>query len=149
MRGVKLGDLIDRRDVAIGLRGSDIADAAAQLLRQTLPRRGIAPGDVQRMVDAVMAREREVPTACGAAAIPHARDASIGSFLAAIGTNAGGVVEGKPQPRVLIAFLSPAAQRAEHLAFLASLSRLASDAKTMDAIAGAASADEVVALLKG
>lgn len=148
MRGVKLGDLIETRDVAIGLRGGDIADAAAQLLRQTLPRRSIAPDEVRRMVDAVIAREREIPTTCGAAAIPHARDASIDSFIAAVGTNANGIVEGKPHPRVLIAFLSPAAQRAEHLAFLASLSRLASDARTMDAIAAAAKPDDVVALLK-
>ena len=148
MRGGKLGDLIGTTDVAIGLRGRDIADAAAQLLRQTLPRRGIAPDEVNRMIDAVIAREREMPTTCGIAAIPHARDAAITSFIAAVGTNGDGVVEGKPQPRVLIAFLSPAASRAEHLAFLASLSRLASDTRTMDAIAAAATPDDVVALLQ-
>src|SRR5262249_7329786 len=119
MRGVKLGDLINAGDVSIGLRGRDIADAAAQLLRQTLPRRGIAPADVQRMIDAVVAREREVPTTGGVAAIPHARDETISSFIAAVGTNRDGVVEGKPHPRVLIAFLSPASSRSEHLAFLA------------------------------
>jgi mannitol/fructose-specific phosphotransferase system IIA component (Ntr-type) len=146
---VKLSDVIGAGDVVLGLRGSDIANAASQLLHQTLPKHGLPQDEVQRLIDKVTAREQELPTTCGTGAIPHARDAAITSFIAAIGVNPDGIVEGKRQPRVIIAFLSPESQRSEHLAFLASLSRLVSSAEKTDAIARAATAADVVALLQG
>jgi mannitol/fructose-specific phosphotransferase system IIA component (Ntr-type) len=40
---------------------------------------------VQRLIDKVVSREKEMPTTCGTGAIPHARDAAITSFIAAVG----------------------------------------------------------------
>ncbi len=140
---MKLSDLLETDDIVFGIRGADIADAAAQLLGRTLPRRGYQPGDVARIIDAVIAREREAPTLCGTIAIPHARDARCGTFVAAIGINPEGVA-GTGSPRVLIAFVSPDARRSEHLALLSSLARLARDQGAVNAISAAADPQTVL-----
>ena len=139
---------LDTRDIAIGLRADDVIDAAAQLLRPALQRRGFEETEVARLLDAVARREREVPTTCGEAAIPHARDARVQSFIIAIGTNDEGVITGQPQPRVVFAFLSPDAKRSEHLELLAALSRLSCAPAAIDALAKARTADEAAALLQ-
>jgi Phosphotransferase system mannitol/fructose-specific IIA domain (Ntr-type) len=145
---MKLRKFVTASDVLIGLRARDIAAASAQLLERTLPHHGFAPDEVRRLTDAVVAREREMPTTCGSGAIPHARDAAVGSFIAAIATNRDGIVEGQREPRVIIAFLSPASKTDEHLHLLTALSRLAHESATMDAIAEAPTAERVVELLK-
>ncbi len=146
---MKISDVISESDVVLGLRAYSIANAASQLLLRTLPQHGLSHGEVQRLVEKVVNREKEMATTCGAGAIPHARDAAVDRFIAAIGVNANGIVEGQRQPRLIVAFLSPESQRSEHLTFLASLSRLVSSAEKTDAIARAAAPKDVVALLQG
>ncbi len=145
---MNLSDLVSVDDVIIGVRARDVGEAAAQVLERTLPRLGFSPDEVKRLSAAVVAREREMATTCGAAAIPHARDGAVKSFIAAIGTNRDGIVEGQRDPRVIIAFLSPSSKTSEHLQLLASLSRLAHESKVMDAIAEPTTAERVVELLK-
>ena len=103
---------------------------------------------MRRLIAAVMTRESEISTNCGAAAIPHARDASVQHFIGAIAVNPDGVLEGQREPRVVIAFLSPEPQREEHLHLLRSLSALARDTAIINAIANAKTGEDVVALLK-
>ncbi|HEX7192702.1 MAG TPA: PTS sugar transporter subunit IIA [Thermoanaerobaculia bacterium] len=145
---MKLGDFIHPQDVVFGLRARDVAGVAEQLLSETLPHHHFSPENVRRLIQAVVLREQEISTNCGAAAIPHARDASVRHFIGAIAANPGGVIEGAREPRVVIAFLSPEPQRDEHLALLRSLSALARDTATITAIANAKSGEDVVALLK-
>jgi mannitol/fructose-specific phosphotransferase system IIA component (Ntr-type) len=145
---VHLVDLLSPHDVVFGLRASNIASAAAQLLAQTLPPRGFSTSDIQRLVGAVIAREREAPTQCGTIAIPHARDSQLQSFVIAIGINPDGVVDGAPTLRVIFAFLSPEARRDEHLALLAALARLSRDQAAIDAIASAADAAAVIDVIR-
>jgi mannitol/fructose-specific phosphotransferase system IIA component (Ntr-type) len=147
-REMQLSDLVGPGDIVIGLKGADIGAAAAQLLRETLPRRGLTPADVERLVGAVLEREREAPTLCGAIAIPHARDPRLQSFVAAIGVNSGGIVEGSPTPKVMIVFVSPEARRSEHLAVLASLARFGSNGAAVASMAAATSAEDVVRLIR-
>src|SRR4029077_12606430 len=144
---MQLSDLIEPGDIVIGVHAADIGTAAAQLLRETLPKRGFAPNDVTRLVDAVLEREREAPTLCGTIAIPHARDPRLQSFVAAIGVNAAGVVEGCPTPKVMIVFISPEAKRGEHLALLASLARFGRDDAAVASMAAASIAEDVVRFL--
>ena len=134
---MQLIDLLTAADVVFGVRAPDIGAAAARLLRTTLPHHGFAPAEVERLVGAVLARERETPTLCGAIAIPHARDAHVPQFIVSIAVNPAGVVEGAGAPRVLIAFLSPEAKRSEHLDLLARLARLSRDNAAISAIAAA------------
>lgn len=143
-----LADLLSAHDIVFGLRASNIASAAARLLEQTLPPRGFSPSDVQRLVGAVMAREREAPTRCGTIAIPHARDSQLQSFMIAIGINPDGVVDDVPTLRVIFAFLSPEARREEHLALLAALARLSRDPTAIDAIATASHPEAVIDVIR-
>ncbi len=145
---MKLGDFIQPHDIVFGIRARDVAGVAEQLLGETLPHHHFSPENVRRLIDAVVLREREISTNCGAAAIPHARDASIRNFIGAIAANPEGVIEGQHEPRVVIAFLSPEPERNEHLALLRSLSALARDTAIINAIATAKSGEDVVALLK-
>ncbi len=143
-----LADLLGKDDIAFGIRGSDIGAAAAQLLQQTLPRRGFSSSDIQRLITAVIAREREAPTRCGTIAIPHARDPHLSAFVMAIGINALGVVDRVPTPRVIIAFLSPEAKRSEHLELLATLARLSRDQAAIDTIATATDPEAVLTVIR-
>jgi mannitol/fructose-specific phosphotransferase system IIA component (Ntr-type) len=145
---VHLVDFLSPHDVVFGLRASNIAAAAEQLLEQTLPLRGFLPSDVQRLVGAVTAREHEAPTQCGTIAIPHARDSQLQSFVIAIGINPDGVVESIPMLRVIFAFLSPEPRREEHLALLAALARLSRDQAAVDAIATASQPQTVLDVIR-
>ena len=140
---MNLAGLLSVDDIVFGLRAPDISAAAAALLEQTLPRRGFSPSDVHRLVGAVVAREREVPTRCGPIAVPHARDSRLQSFVIAVGINPDGVIE-VPPLRVIFAFLSPEQKRDEHLALLAALARLSRDQAALDSIATATNAEAVI-----
>lgn len=145
---MQLSDLIEPGDIVIGVHAANIGAAAAHLLQETLPRRGLGPVDVERIVGAVLERELEAPTLCGAITIPHARDPLLPSFVAAIGINPGGVVEGSPAPTVMVVFISPAAKRTEHLALLASLARFGRDDAAVTAMAAATTVEDVVRLIR-
>ena len=145
---MQLIDLLTADDVVFDIREPDVGAAAATLLRTTLPRHGFAAADVARLVDAVLARERETPTLCGAIAIPHARDAQVSQFIVSIAVNPAGVVEGVGAPRVLIAFLSPEAKRSEHLELLARLARLSRDQAAISAMAGAGDGAGVLEVIR-
>src|SRR5437868_10313994 len=99
---MQLIDLLTADDVVFGIRAPDIGAAAARLLRTTLPHHGISPSEVERLIAAVLSREQETPTLCGAIAIPHARDGRVKEFIVAVGINPAGVTEGDGGPRVLI-----------------------------------------------
>jgi mannitol/fructose-specific phosphotransferase system IIA component (Ntr-type) len=144
---VRLGDLVRADDVVFGLREDDVCAAAARLLERTLPLRGFPPAEVRRLVDAVTAREKEMSTDCGDAAIPHARDEALSEFVAAVAVNPDGVTR-LPSPRVLFAFLSPQGDRNGHLALLAQISRLARERAKMDAVAKADTAQRVLEVLR-
>ena len=143
MEQMQLSDLIGPGDIVVGVRAADIGTAAALLLRETLPRRGLAPVDVERLVAAVLEREKEAPTLCGVIAIPHARDPLLESFVAAIGINPGGVFQGSAALRVIIVFVSPEAKRSEHLALLSSIARFGRDDAAVSSMAAMTSVEDV------
>jgi mannitol/fructose-specific phosphotransferase system IIA component (Ntr-type) len=145
---MQLIDLLTADDVVFGIRESDVGAAAARLLRTTLPHHGFASAEAERLVAAVLARERETPTLCGAIAIPHARDTQVSQFIVAIAVNPAGVIEGVGAPRVLIAFLSPEAQRSEHLDLLARLARLSRDHAAISAMAAATDTKGVLEVIR-
>ena len=144
---MQLTELISPDDIVMGTRSASIGLAAAEVLRATLPHRGFTPADIERFAGEVLEREHEAPTLCGAIAIPHARDPQLQSFVAAIGINPAGIIEGPGSPRVMIVFLSPEAKRSEHLALLASLARLGRDTSAVSSLASAGSAEDVIRLL--
>ncbi len=143
-----LDDLLTTRDVVFGIRTADIGAAAAQLLSGTLPQRGYAPADVERIVQHVLERERQSPTLCGPIAIPHAHDEKLQRFVAAVGINREGLITGSPSPQIVITFVSPEAERSQHLALLSSLARLSRDQEAVSAIAGAGDPQTVIDVVR-
>ena len=145
---MELFDLLTPGDVVFSLRAADISAAAAQLLTSTLPQHGYAAAEVERLVKGVLERERQTSTLCGPIAIPHTRDKELERFVAAIGINREGIITGSPTPRIVITFVSPDAQRSEHLALLSSIARLSRDQKAVDGIAEAADAQTVIDIIR-
>ena len=144
-----LADLIAADDVVCGFRADDVGAGGAGILRRALARRGYPSADIARISGALLDREREVSTVCEEVlALPHARDAKIAVFVAALGVNAQGVIEGNRILRVIVAFVSPESDRSGHLAFLAWLAGLSRDSRTIDAIAAAADPQAVVEILR-
>ena len=143
-----LSDLLTPGDVVFSLRASDISAAAAQLLTSTFPQHGYTPEDVDRLVKGVLERERQTSTLCGPIAIPHTRDKELERFVAAIGINPEGVINESPVPRVIVTFVSPDAQRSEHLALLSSIARLSRDQEVVNGIANAPDARTVIDLIR-
>lgn len=143
-----LADLITADDVVFGLHAADSALAAAELLRETLTRRRFSTADIKRIAAAVMKREHESATHCGALVIPHARDPRISSFLVAVGINPEGIADDSATQRVMVAFVSPEEKRSEHLLLLSQLARLSRDTRAIDAIIGAHDAATVVDVLR-
>ncbi|MBV9067966.1 MAG: PTS sugar transporter subunit IIA [Acidobacteria bacterium] len=143
-----LADLLTTSDVMLRLRARDVSGAAEQLLRRSLQRHGLAASDIDRLVLAVDERECELSTNLGAIAIPHACDDQLGFIAASIGVNAEGVISGSPEPRVVIAFVSPALERKKHLALLAEIAQLARDRGAIDALTAATSAEDVLATIR-
>lgn len=145
---MELCDLLTPGDVVFSLRASDISAAAVRLLTTTLPQHGYTPADVDRLVKGVLERERQTSTLCGPIAIPHTRDRQLERFVAAIGINREGIITGLPVPRVIVTFVSPDAQRSEHLALLSSVARLSRDEQAVNAIAEAADPRTVIDLVR-
>jgi mannitol/fructose-specific phosphotransferase system IIA component (Ntr-type) len=145
---MELCELLTPGDVVFSLRAPDIGAAAAQLLRSTLPQHGYTSEDVDRLVKGVLERERQTSTLCGPIAIPHTRDKELDRFVAAIGINREGIIIGSPVPRIVVTFVSPDAQRSEHLALLSSIARLSRDQKAVDGIAEAAGASTVIDIIR-
>jgi mannitol/fructose-specific phosphotransferase system IIA component (Ntr-type) len=143
-----LSQVLSIEDIAIHVRAGGIVPLAEKLLRPALQRRGVAPAETDQMIEAVARREAEASTLCGPVAIPHARHPQVGDFVVCMGTNPDGVIEAAHAPRIVIAFISPEARRADHLALLSDVARLSRNGALIERIAAAEDADGVVALLR-
>ncbi len=62
----------------------------------------------------------------------------VNQIIAAVGVNPDGVLTGRREPRIVIAFVSPEAGREEHLRFLSEAARLSRDPSRVDRIVNAA-----------
>ena len=145
---IGLTDLLDLEDVHVEFQAASVIDAVPILLRPALTRRGIAPQAIEDVLNAVTRREHETATICGSLVLPHARCADVHDFVFAIGANASGVVAGSPEPRLILAFVSPDQKREQHLQLLASLARLSQNAPVVSEIAGAGTAEQIIDALR-
>ena len=143
-----LDQLLDPEDIHLHFRAGSVIEAIPSLLRPALMRRFQNPELVDAAIDAVLEREQETSTMCGAISLPHARTADAGRFILSLGANSEGAIEGRRDPRLIFAFVSPEEKRDEHLRLLASLARLSQNAKVVDQIASASSADQVIDALR-
>ncbi len=141
-------DLLRSEDIHLHFAAPTVIDAIPVLLGPALAHHVSNAGVRQEIIDAVIKRERDTATACGTLSLPHARHAMVDEFVVSVGANAGGVIEGQREPRIMFAFVSPERKREEHLHFLASLARLSQNRELTDRIASANDPDDVLAALR-
>lgn len=145
--GLPILELLDPADIHVQFVSSAVSEAIVQLLRAPLLRECRDEAVAQEVMDAVLKREAEGSTACGPVALPHARHPAVRRFVLAMGINAGGVIEGHAEPRLIFAFVSPEAKREDHLRLLAGLARFAQNPAVVDQLTSATSAEQVGKIL--
>lgn len=145
---VDLTELLHVDDIHFNFQTASVVEAIPLLLRPAIMRRRNDSALADRIVAAAIKREEDTSTRCGPLGLPHARSAEVSEFILALGVNASGVIAGHPEPRLIFAFVSPEGRREQHLQLLASLARLSQNERTVEKIAGAATADEVLEALR-
>ncbi|HEX9161436.1 MAG TPA: PTS sugar transporter subunit IIA, partial [Thermoanaerobaculia bacterium] len=139
--------LLDARDVHLQFRADSIVAAIPPLLGPALVRIA-GEAAAESIVADVVKREQEGATKCGPIGLPHTRSAAVDEFVLAVAVNPDGVIAGDAEPRIMFAFVSPAARRQEHLNLLAALARLSQNAAVVDQIVRATSPEQVVETLR-
>jgi len=142
-----LTEFLRAEDIHLRFAAQSLIEAIPLLLRPALARRVGDRNVVEQIIEAAVKREGETSTRCGSLSLPHARSSAVPEFIVALGANASGVIAGEAEPRLIFTFVSPEAQRDQHLQLLASLARLSQNAQLVSAIAGATSAGDVLGML--
>lgn len=145
---VDFTELLRVDDVHLHFEAASVIDAIPLLLRPALQRRIRDDKLVGQIIDAAVKREEDTSTRCGALWLPHARSAAISEFILALGANPAGVITGRPEPRLMFAFVSPDGRREQHLQLLAALAKLSQNERIVEKISGASSADQVIDTLR-
>ena len=144
---VDLTELLRGEDVHLHFEAPSVVAAIPLLLRPAVERRVHNRDVSEAIIEAAVRREEETPTRCGPLSLPHARSSAISDFILSLGANAGGVIAGRPEPRLMFAFVSPENRREQHLQLLAALARLSQNERIVERIAGAATGKEVIEIL--
>lgn len=142
-----VAEWLDAADIHLRFSAPSIDEAIPLLLRAPLTRECGDDLARQQIIDSIVKREGEGSTVCGPVALPHARNSAVKRFVVSLGINAGGVIEGHAEPRLIIAFVSPEAKREDHLRLLSGLARLAQNPAVVDQLTSATSAEQVGKIL--
>jgi mannitol/fructose-specific phosphotransferase system IIA component (Ntr-type) len=142
-------DLLRADDVHVHFVAASVVEAIPLLLRPALERRVHNRDISDAIIEAAVRREEDTPTRCGPLSLPHARSSSVSDFILALGANATGVLAGRPEPRLMFAFVSPEERREQHLQLLAKLAKLSQNESIIERIAGATRGEDVLEILRG
>ena len=145
---VDFTELLRADDVHLHFQSASVVEAIPLLLRPALERRVHNRDISEAIIDAAVKREEDTPTRCGPLSLPHARSSSVADFILALGANASGVLAGRPEPRLMFAFVSPEDRRDQHLQLLAKLAKLSQNEWIVEKIAGANSGEDVLEILR-
>ncbi len=145
---IDLTELLRVEDIHLRFQAASVIEAIPRLLRPALTRSFDNQTRIDEIIAAVIKREQDTATMCGALALPHARHSAVGEFVLALAANADGVIAGQNNPRLIFAFVSPEGRRDQHLQLLASLARLSQNPKIVEQIAGASNADQAIDALR-
>ncbi len=146
---VDFTELLRADDVHLHFQSASVVEAIPLLLRPALERRVHNRDISEAIIDAAVKREEDTPTRCGPLSLPHARSSSVADFILALGANATGVLAGRPEPRLMFAFVSPEDRRDQHLQLLAKLAKLSQNEWIVEKIAGAKRGEDVLEILRG
>lgn len=142
---MRIRDYVTPERVVIGLQASD-RESALRALAERLAASGT--GQSEELYEALRAREDAHTTALDrGVAAPHATLESVAEPVVMIATSAQPFQfgpAGTTPVRLLFVLLSPSAQAAMHIRLLARIARLARRSGFVDALAEAASAEELL-----
>lgn len=130
----------------------DFGAAVTGLVGRLVESGGLAAGLAPAAIASVVERERVASTAMVdiGVSIPHSRLEGLGALVSAAAlspTGVYGVTAGTPISLVFLV-LSPASLAGDHLNFLSSLSMLLHSSRVRSSLQHAASADEVLAVIR-
>ena len=124
----RLSSVLEKGQIFVDFRADDIQDAVLRLLVPLFLSIGFSPEAAKEALDCVIARERAGSTTSGAVALPHGRLPGLPRIVAAMGLNASGVFADAPSsPKLVLAFVTPGENPADHLRFLSASARILKD----------------------
>ena len=143
---MKLSEYLDPELVVVGVRPADIGGILSQLV-EPLVRNGTLES-VDRVLDALLARERVLSTGIGqGVAVPHAISEAIPAPCLIVGLASDGVdfhaMDDAPV-EVFFVLLSPPDRAGQHIRLLARIARLARHPDFVGALRRSRSGPEVV-----
>jgi len=149
---VVLSELLSPRSINLDLQSADRDSVLSELVNQ-IPQLAKQPAARQTLLRALQEREQLHSTGIGdGIALPHARNALVGlvdGALMVFGRHARGIpfdaIDGVPA-RLFFLLLAPTVT--QHLAILARLSRILRDPTLRQDLLAAASAEQVIALIR-
>lgn len=145
---MKIVDILDPAAIVGDLAGTSAKDVLTELCLPIADRTRV---DSQRLVDALLERERLGSTAVGdGVALPHARVAGVRELVASCGRSRAGLAFGAPDAKPTTLFFvlfSPTTGPGLHLNALARVSRLFKSAPLRAAVLGAKDAAEIYQLI--
>jgi len=149
---VVLSELLSPRSINLDLQSADRDSVLSELVNQ-IPQLAKQPAARQTLLRALQEREQLHSTGIGdGIALPHARNALVGlvdGALMVFGRHAQGIpfdaIDGVPA-RLFFLLLAPTVT--QHLAILARLSRILRDPTLRQDLLAAASAEQVIALIR-
>lgn len=145
---MRITDILEPTAVLDDVAGSTAAEVLTQICRPLAATTGV---DVQRLVDALLARERQCSTGVGdGVAIPHARVAGLRGLVAGFGRSRAGIdfkaLDSKPTTLFFV-LLAPEGVPGLHLNALARISRLFKSAAFRESLLRANGAAESLQLI--
>jgi mannitol/fructose-specific phosphotransferase system IIA component (Ntr-type) len=149
---VVLSELLSPKSINLDLQSADRDSVLSELVNQ-IPQLAKQPAARQTLLRALQEREQLHSTGIGdGIALPHARNALVGlvdGALMVFGRHARGIpfdaIDGVPA-RLFFLLLAPTVT--QHLAILARLSRILRDPALRQSLLAAASAEQVIALIR-
>ena len=145
-----LYELLDANSIVPNLE-AETKDAAIEELVDVLDRAGRV-SDRNAVLDAVFERERAMSTGLEEGiAVPHAKSGAVSALTAALGIKREGLdfesVDGKPT-RIVFLLIAELNNPGPHVRALAKLARLLSDPETRAALINAATAEDILRIIK-
>ncbi len=143
---VQFASLFKSTQVICQTQKTNRDDILLDILHLLAYERGI--GNVNDAYQAVLAREKEMPTIVGPGiAMPHARLDAIDSIVVGVATCQNGIVYDPLNPdkliKLIILTLAPKAAPGAYLQTVSSIAKVCQDPSTADTVAGFATADKV------
>lgn len=145
-----IGTVLDRAVVTLSLTATRPAEAIREIVARIPPER--LGGDLQKIADAIVAREKHMSTAIGQGiAVPHLISSLCGSLQLAVGRAEAGIdfrsLDRRPVILIFV-LLAPESQREAYLESLAGIARLFREPGAIERALSARSPEELVTVLK-